>query len=60
MLPLIAQMAAQVLLIVLFFIIGRAFGVILGRLPQFSPLWTLAVSFLAVPLCRWLAIQPDA
>lgn len=56
--PLISQSLVQVLLIVLCFAIGRGLGGIVGAIPPFSALWTLALSFTAVPLCRWLAIQP--
>lgn len=56
--PLLTQTLVQLLLIVLCFAIGRGLGGVVGTLPAFSPLWTLAVSFLSVPLCRWLAIQP--
>lgn len=55
--PLLTHTLVQLLLIVLCFAIGRGLGGIVGALPAFSPLWTLAVSFLSVPLCRWLAIQ---
>ena len=55
--PLLTQTLVQLLLIVLCFAIGRGLGGVVGALPAFSPLWTLAVSFLSVPLCRWLAIQ---
>lgn len=55
--PLLTQTLVQLLLIVLCFAIGRGLGGVVGAVPPFSPLWTLAVSFLSVPLCRWLAIQ---
>ncbi len=57
LLPLISQSFVQLLLIVVCFGIGRGLGGVVGALPPFSALWTLAVSFLAVPLCRFLAIQ---
>ncbi len=55
--PLLTQTLVQLLLIVLCFGIGRGLGGVVGAVPPFSPLWTLAVSFLSVPLCRWLAMQ---
>ena len=55
--PLLTQTLVQLLLIVLCFAVGRGLGGVVGAVPPFSPLWTLAVSFLSVPLCRWLAIQ---
>ena len=57
LIPLLTQTLVQLLLIVLCFAIGRGLGGVVGAVPAFSPLWTLAVSFLSVPLCHWLAIQ---
>ncbi len=58
MVPLLGQMGVQALLIVLSMAIGRGLGGVVGALPPFPPVWTLALSFLSVPLVRWLAIQP--
>jgi hypothetical protein len=58
MLRLLTQGLVQLLLIVLCFAIGRGLGGVIGAVVPFSPFWTLALSFVAVPLCRWLAIQP--
>lgn len=54
---LLGQSLIQLLLVILCFAIGRGIGGVALALPAFSPLWTLAVSFVSVPLCRWLAIQ---
>lgn len=60
MVRLLGQVLVQLVLITICFAVGRGIGGVVGALPPFSPLWTLAVSFLALPLCRFLAIQPDA
>ena len=57
-LRLVNQILTQLLLIVICFAIGRGLGGVLDVLPAFSALWTLAVSFVAIPLCRWFEIQP--
>lgn len=56
----VTQILVQTFLIVICFAVGRGLGGVVGSLPEFSSVWTLAISFLAVPLCRLLAIQPDA
>lgn len=54
---LLGQSLVQLLLVVVCFAIGRGIGGTAGAVPPFSAYWTLALSFLSVPLCRWLAIQ---
>lgn len=56
--PLLGQALSQLLLIMICFAIGRGLGGILGVTLAISPIWALSLSFLAIPLCRWLAIQP--
>lgn len=56
----VTQILVQTFLIVICFAVGRGLGGVVGSLPDFSPIWTLAISFLAVPLSRLLAMQPDA
>jgi hypothetical protein len=57
--PLFTQVLVQLLLIVVCFAVGRGLGGVVQSMPPISPYWALALSFLAIPLCRWLAIQPD-
>ncbi len=54
MVPLLGQSLMQVLLVVVCFGIGRGLGGVFGALPPFPALLPLAVSFLAIPLCRLL------
>lgn len=49
-----AQIAVQILLVVVFFGIGRGIGGAVGALPLYSPALPLSVSFLSIPLCRLL------
>ncbi len=56
--PLASQCLVQLLLIVMCFAIGRGLGGIVGIKPPISLTWALGLSFLAVPLCRLIAIQP--
>jgi hypothetical protein len=49
-----AQVAVQILLVVVSFGIGRGIGGAAGTLPVYSPFLPLAVSFLSIPLARLL------
>lgn len=49
-----AQVAVQVLLVAVFFGIGRGIGGAVGALPMYSQSLPLSVSFLSIPLCRLL------
>ncbi len=49
-----AQVAVQILLVVVCFGIGRGIGGAVGALPMFSQMLPLSVSFLSIPLCRLL------
>jgi hypothetical protein len=49
-----AQVAVQVLLVVVSFGIGRGIGGAAGTLPVYSPFLPLAISFLSIPLARML------
>jgi len=49
---LVAQSVVQVLLVAVCFGIGRGLGGVLGVLPPFPALLPIAISFLAIPLCR--------
>jgi len=49
---LMAQSAVQVLLVTLCFGIGRGIGGALGLVPPFPVVLPIAISFLAIPLCR--------
>jgi hypothetical protein len=44
----------QILLVLVFFGIGRGVGGAVGALPMYSPALPLSVSFLSIPLCRLL------
>lgn len=50
----IAQLAVQALLVVVFFGVGRGIGGAIGVLPLYSPALPLSLSFLSIPLCRLL------
>lgn len=49
-----AQVAVQVLLVLVCFGIGRGIGGVLGALPPFPLMLPIAVSFLSIPLCRMI------
>ena len=49
-----AQIAVQILLVVMCFGIGRGLGGALGTVPMYAPALPLSVSFLSIPLCRLL------
>jgi hypothetical protein len=49
-----AQIAVQMLLVIVFFGIGRGIGGAAGTLPLYSPMVPLSLSFLSIPLCRLL------
>lgn len=51
---LLTQVLSQVLLISILLAIGRGLGAIAGYVPIVNPLFPLAVSFMAIPLCRIL------
>lgn len=48
----LAQVAAQVLLVAVLFGIGRGIGGVLGHLPLFHPVLPVAISFVSIPLSR--------
>lgn len=50
----VAQILSQVLLVSVLLAIGRGIGAVADFLPMVNPIWPLAVSFLAIPLCRML------
>lgn len=50
--PAAAQVAVQMLLVVLCFGIGRGIGGVAGIVPMWSPLFPLALSLVAIPLTR--------
>lgn len=50
----LTQMLSQVLLVCVLLGIGRGMGAMAGFVPLINPLFPLAVSFMAIPLCRVL------
>lgn len=48
------QVLSQLLLVAVLLAIGRGIGAVAGFLPAINPIFPLAVSFLAIPLCRLL------
>lgn len=50
----LTQVLSQLLLVCILLGIGRGFGAVAGFLPAVSPIFPLAISFLAIPLCRIL------
>lgn len=50
----ITQLLSQILLVSILLAVGRGIGAIAGYLPTVNPIFPLAVSFLAIPLCRML------
>jgi len=50
----LAQVLSQVLLVSLLLALGRGLGAVAGFLPVVNPIFPLAVSFMAIPLCRML------
>lgn len=50
----LTQVISQVLLVFVLLGIGRGIGAVAGFLPVVNPIFPLAVSFLAIPLCRAL------
>ncbi|MCU0829248.1 MAG: hypothetical protein MUE52_18125 [Tabrizicola sp.] len=50
----LAQILSQIALVCILLAFGRGLGAIAGYLPVVNPLFPLAVSFLAIPLCRIL------
>ncbi|WP_136646287.1 hypothetical protein [Tabrizicola sp. YIM 78059] len=48
------QVLSQVLLVVILMATGRGIGALAGFLPVLNPIFPLAVSFMALPLCRML------
>lgn len=49
-----AQLLSQILLVTVLLAIGRGIGALAGFLPSVNPIFPLALSFLAIPLCRIL------
>ena len=49
-----AQILSQVLLVTVLLAIGRGIGALAGFLPIINPIFPLALSFVAIPLCRIL------
>lgn len=50
----LTQLLSQIALVCILLAIGRGLGAIAGYLPVVDPIFPLAVSFLAIPLCRIL------
>jgi hypothetical protein len=50
----LTQVLSQLLLVCILLGIGRGFGAVAGFLPAVNPIFPLAISFLAIPLCRVL------
>jgi hypothetical protein len=50
----LTQLLSQVLLVSILLAVGRGIGAIAGYLPTVNPVFPLAVSFMAIPLCRML------
>lgn len=48
------QAVVQLLLVLVFFGVGRGMGGVLGALPPFPLMLPIAVSFLSIPLCRMI------
>ena len=50
----LSQVLSQVALIAVLFGVGRGIGAVAGFVPVVNPILPLAISFLAIPLCRML------
>jgi hypothetical protein len=50
----LAQILSQILLVTVLLAIGRGIGALAGFLPIVNPIFPLALSFLAIPICRML------
>jgi hypothetical protein len=50
----LTQVLSQLLLVCVLLGIGRGLGAVAGFLPAVNPLFPLAISFLAIPICRML------
>ena len=50
----LAQVLSQLLLVTVLLAVGRGLGAIADFVPMVNPIFPLAVSFLAIPLCRML------
>jgi hypothetical protein len=50
----LSQVLSQILLVSILLAVGRGVGAVAGFLPMVDPIFPLAVSFLAIPLCRIL------
>ena len=50
----LTQTLSQLLLVTILIAVGRGLGALAGFLPVVNPIFPLAVSFLAIPLCRML------
>ncbi len=56
----ITQLLSQIALVTILLAVGRGLGGIADFLPQINPLFPLAVSFMAIPLCRVLWDSEEA
>jgi len=50
----LTQVLSQLLLVCVLLGIGRGLGAVAGFLPALNPIFPLAISFLAIPICRML------
>jgi hypothetical protein len=50
----LAQILSQILLVTVLLAVGRGIGALAGFLPVVNPIFPLALSFIAIPLCRML------
>jgi hypothetical protein len=50
----LAQVLSQILLVTILLAVGRGIGALAAFLPDVNPILPLALSFLAIPLCRML------
>lgn len=50
----LTQVLSQLLLVAVLLAIGRGLGAVSGFMPEVNPIFPIAVSFLAIPLCRAL------
>jgi hypothetical protein len=50
----LTQVLSQILLVTVLLAIGRGIGALAGFLPVVNPIFPLALSFIAIPLCRML------
>jgi hypothetical protein len=50
----LTQLLSQILLVTVLLAVGRGIGAVAGFLPMVNPIFPLAVSFMAIPICRML------